>query len=335
MTDFQTTPPILTYQAPRRKTNLVPLVLLLWIGYVIGFAGSACVAYLVHPDPEALAFLPLAMVFMAIICLFPSLCFWLGLRLAMRAEGRVFRQHAAWGIFLTGVIISFTSNAVSSHFIPEPDDHPVAWHTLLLILLFLPLCLARSFTTFNAVIENRCPTCGYDLRAHHPGDKCPGVRHVDTTKCGGQVMKRRLFFLAALASFLLFLATWLVLFQEGSLPWMWCVVDGGGGVAMGSRFASIVLFAGDGKLGIGWTHSDLLFEGSVSLPVWAALMLTAVLPGWWVYRRIRPKILPTGLCPTCRYDLRAHQPGQKCPECGTLIPAPNPATIAGAQRSNP
>jgi hypothetical protein len=26
-----------------------------------------------------------------------------------------------------------------------------------------------------------------------------------------------------------------------------------------------------------------------------------------------------GLCPNCRYDLRAHQPGQRCPECGTVI----------------
>ena len=27
-----------------------------------------------------------------------------------------------------------------------------------------------------------------------------------------------------------------------------------------------------------------------------------------------------GRCITCGYDLRAHQPGQKCPECGTEIP---------------
>jgi hypothetical protein len=25
-------------------------------------------------------------------------------------------------------------------------------------------------------------------------------------------------------------------------------------------------------------------------------------------------------CPICGYDLRAHKPGQKCPECGTEIP---------------
>jgi hypothetical protein len=26
-----------------------------------------------------------------------------------------------------------------------------------------------------------------------------------------------------------------------------------------------------------------------------------------------------GLCPTCHYDLRAHKPGDRCPECGTPI----------------
>jgi len=35
--------------------------------------------------------------------------------------------------------------------------------------------------------------------------------------------------------------------------------------------------------------------------------------------------LPTP-CPNCRYDLRAHTPGDKCPECGTTIPI-NPAKL--------
>jgi hypothetical protein len=26
-------------------------------------------------------------------------------------------------------------------------------------------------------------------------------------------------------------------------------------------------------------------------------------------------------CPKCNYDLRAHHPGDQCPECGTVIPA--------------
>jgi hypothetical protein len=39
------------------------------------------------------------------------------------------------------------------------------------------------------------------------------------------------------------------------------------------------------------------------------------------------------LCPTCNYDLRAHHPGDLCPECGAPVPAKN-ATI-DQQRSRP
>ncbi len=45
-------------------------------------------------------------------------------------------------------------------------------------------------------------------------------------------------------------------------------------------------------------------------------------------RKPQPAFPP--LCPTCHYDLRAHLEGgagQKCPECGTPIPAPKSATI--------
>jgi hypothetical protein len=35
-----------------------------------------------------------------------------------------------------------------------------------------------------------------------------------------------------------------------------------------------------------------------------------------------------GKCPHCSYDLRAHHPGEKCPECGTVIVAKNPSDTA-------
>ena len=41
-----------------------------------------------------------------------------------------------------------------------------------------------------------------------------------------------------------------------------------------------------------------------------------------------------GLCPMCSYDLRAHAPGQKCPECGTPVPAKND-TMKPSERSHP
>jgi hypothetical protein len=54
-------------------------------------------------------------------------------------------------------------------------------------------------------------------------------------------------------------------------------------------------------------YGDVLCLGLYAFfPAALAVLLT--------HRRLEP-----GLCPSCSYDLRAHQPGQKCPECGTLI----------------
>jgi hypothetical protein len=44
--------------------------------------------------------------------------------------------------------------------------------------------------------------------------------------------------------------------------------------------------------------------------------ITAIFGFLWFRRRQQNR---EGLCPRCGYDLRAHRPGQKCPECGTLI----------------
>ena len=42
-------------------------------------------------------------------------------------------------------------------------------------------------------------------------------------------------------------------------------------------------------------------------------------------------VTDAAICPKCHYDLRAHHPSDKCPECGTPIPVKN-ATI-GDERS--
>ena len=50
----------------------------------------------------------------------------------------------------------------------------------------------------------------------------------------------------------------------------------------------------------------------------AAALFT--LCAWWSWRKyLKPRGNPH-CCPICNYDLRAHKPGQKCPECGTEIP---------------
>jgi hypothetical protein len=59
---------------------------------------------------------------------------------------------------------------------------------------------------------------------------------------------------------------------------------------------------------------------TLAIPYWALTLLFAGLPALWLFQhRRRPQ---PGLCPTCHYDLRAHTPGQKCPECGTRIQSP-------------
>ncbi|MCL2646213.1 MAG: hypothetical protein FWD61_04300 [Phycisphaerales bacterium] len=74
------------------------------------------------------------------------------------------------------------------------------------------------------------------------------------------------------------------------------------------------------------------------VPYWAPIVLLS-LPLWFFVARWRKaneqhQRRKNNLCLHCGYDLRAHHPGDKCPECGTRIPQPNPAII-GNERSRP
>jgi hypothetical protein len=71
-------------------------------------------------------------------------------------------------------------------------------------------------------------------------------------------------------------------------------------------------------------------------PYWLLALLTAIpaLLGARRWRRAR-HLARLGLCRHCGYDLRAHQPGERCPECGTVVPissasaaSPPPVTSA-------
>ncbi|MCL2639539.1 MAG: hypothetical protein FWD53_01710 [Phycisphaerales bacterium] len=54
-------------------------------------------------------------------------------------------------------------------------------------------------------------------------------------------------------------------------------------------------------------------------PFIALLASAVILRHWrWQTVKLRRQRLQ-GCCPTCEYDLRVHRPGQRCPECGTLI----------------
>ena len=59
----------------------------------------------------------------------------------------------------------------------------------------------------------------------------------------------------------------------------------------------------------------------IVVPYWPFLLVLAILPGLWTLRfqGLRRK-KREGLCRMCAYDLRAHAPGQVCPECGTAVP---------------
>jgi hypothetical protein len=68
-------------------------------------------------------------------------------------------------------------------------------------------------------------------------------------------------------------------------------------------------------LGICWDYLDDLLHFSIPDP-WA-----------WRERR-RQRRIKAGLCQSCGYDLRAHKPGQCCPECGAPVPAGHVPTVA-------
>jgi len=61
------------------------------------------------------------------------------------------------------------------------------------------------------------------------------------------------------------------------------------------------------------------------VPYWLPLLLMSIIPIWWgtlfSTRRQRNRRVRLGLCLTCGCDLRAHKPGERCPECGTPIPS--------------
>jgi hypothetical protein len=58
-----------------------------------------------------------------------------------------------------------------------------------------------------------------------------------------------------------------------------------------------------------------------------ACFYAAILPaGWGLLHLASRRTKRIGLCPKCSYDLRAHKPGDKCPECGTVITQAQHAT---------
>ncbi len=78
--------------------------------------------------------------------------------------------------------------------------------------------------------------------------------------------------------------------------------------------------------GLGFVHEkDVDGERwGVLTPDWIFALLFAAWPAAWLLRR-RNRHRSHGRCPVCGYDLRAHKPGDKCPECGTAKQGADPA----------
>ena len=62
----------------------------------------------------------------------------------------------------------------------------------------------------------------------------------------------------------------------------------------------------------------------IGAPYWLLTLVASAAPSIWVarfnLRRRLERRRGSGLCAQCGYDLRAHAPGQKCPECGLSVP---------------
>ena len=66
----------------------------------------------------------------------------------------------------------------------------------------------------------------------------------------------------------------------------------------------------------------------VHVPYWLLLLVFAILPSLWLYKRIRRPSLPEHFCPKCQYDLTGTIAAgrSECPECGAAISQATQAT---------
>ena len=110
---------------------------------------------------------------------------------------------------------------------------------------------------------------------------------------------------------------WSVLgLPDGYRPAIWN--DAGSRYPASSIYRCFVL-AGCGY----WSLSDGYGQDEIDIyiPFWAVGAVYVLLVGGvCLRRRRRIKRAMRNICLKCGYDLRAHRPGQRCPECGTPIP---------------
>jgi len=103
------------------------------------------------------------------------------------------------------------------------------------------------------------------------------------------------------------------------IPFEFVLRDGGGNIARGSQYATVVLMNRRGAMGIGWTYSDIWFEGQFTLPSPVIVAVSLIVPAWWGFRRaVKNRNSRQNLCRACSYDLTGNTSGV-CPECGRAV----------------
>lgn len=94
------------------------------------------------------------------------------------------------------------------------------------------------------------------------------------------------------------------------------VFDGGGGIGGRGELPTCVLVAGPQRTGVGWTHTDVWFNGMIGGPTWLVLLISLLSTTLWLLLVSRSqREPPLGGCPGCGYNLTGNTSGV-CPECG-------------------
>ena len=81
-----------------------------------------------------------------------------------------------------------------------------------------------------------------------------------------------------------------------------------------------------------WTPGVWSKGGAIVLPLWPVVVVSGILPGLRLWRRVRRRISARkGCCRECGYDLRATP--DRCPECGAAAPTPTPPKNSTSQEA--
>ncbi len=90
-----------------------------------------------------------------------------------------------------------------------------------------------------------------------------------------------------------------------------------------------------GRLGFAMAHHPFAEIDWAMVPFWL-LVIPSLVSIFLIKNPLRRRAPGRDLnrCPQCHYDLRAHNPGATCPECGTLIP-PQSAKIKQPEPRSP